>query len=69
MLGSGGAVRPGLGGGWDHVVYVDPDPAVARARAGAAMPREAVEETSPRATTPACALYAAECDPVAEPPW
>lgn len=61
--------RPGLDGGWDQVVYVDTDPAVARARArqrDAALfgSPEAVEEMYVTRYHAACALYVAECDPV-----
>jgi uridine kinase len=61
--------RPELDGGWDQVVYVDTDPAVARARArqrDAALfgSPEAVEEMYLTRYHPACALYVAECDPV-----
>jgi uridine kinase len=61
--------RPELDGGWDQAVYVDTDPAVARARArqrDAALfgSPEAVEEMYLTRYHPACALYIAERDPV-----
>ncbi len=61
--------RPELDGGWDQVVYVETDRAVALSRArqrDAAMfgSPEAVEEMYNMRYHPACALYAAEVDPV-----
>ena len=61
--------RPELHGGWDQVVYVDTDPAVALARArqrDAALfgSPDAVEQMYALRYHPACALYAAEADPV-----
>ena len=61
--------RPELDDGWDQVVYVDTDPTVALARARR---RDAAQFGSPEAVETmyairyhaACALYAAEADPV-----
>lgn len=60
--------RPELDGGWDQVIYVDTDPAVALDRA---RQRDAALFGSPDAVVemyttryhPACALYIAEVDP------
>jgi uridine kinase len=61
--------RAELDGMWDEMIYVDTDPRVARARAvqrDAALfgGPEAVEQIYRTRYHPACALYAADVDPV-----